>query len=54
MKEETYYAAQKDMSKDLDKQNELTQIEDQNDEITVDTSNDDYEPKVLGTHIKKP
>jgi hypothetical protein len=53
MKEETYYAAQKDFSKDLEKLNELTEIEEQNAEVTIETSNDEYEPKVLGTHIKK-
>ena len=52
MKEEIYYQAQKDFSKDVEKQNELTEIEEYNEETTIDCSNDDYEPKVLGSYIK--
>ena len=54
MKEETYYAAKKDFSMDIEKQNELNLIEEYNDETSIDTSTDDYEPKVLGGDIKKP
>lgn len=41
-----------DFKKNQEYQAELIQIEEYNDEVTIDTKNDDYEPKVVGTHIK--